>query len=138
MVRPRTPSSVVNLCSAMAARIRPFDTPLQPQISAVSGRVSGPAVSAPPASAGPKTSVSRRVETSAPSRIMSRYQAASRASPYSTAPISRSSRSTSRLWTPRAASRKTISSVVSSPVKSPAEDMSMPVTFSRVPVTEGV
>src|SRR4051794_33386531 len=65
------------------------------------------------------------------------YQALSRASPYSTAPISLSSRTTSFLCTPRQASRNTMSSVFSSPMKSPAENMSMPVTFSRVPVTAG-
>ena len=115
----------------------PLLTPLQPQISAVSGSDSTPGASPPLPTDGPNTSVSRSAEISVPLRIMSKYQALSRASPYSTAPISLSSRITSFLCTPRAASRNTMSSVFSSPMKSPAENMSMPVTFSRVPVTAG-
>ena len=71
-----------------------------------------------------------------PSRSNWKYQAPSTVSPYSTPPTSLSSLITSFLYTPPTASCSTISSVPSPPVKSPAENRSMPVTLSLVEVTE--
>src|SRR4051794_25063287 len=58
LVRARTSSTLVSFSSVMAVRMRPLETPLQPQISAVSGRFSTPE-SASPATPGPNTSPSR-------------------------------------------------------------------------------
>src|SRR3954454_2458197 len=72
LVRARTSSTLVSFNSAIAVRMRPLETPLQPQISAVSGRFStldSPSVS------GPKISASRMPEISVPLRIRSKYQA---------------------------------------------------------------
>ena len=111
LVRARTSSSVVELVLGDGGKDAALaDAVAAADFGAVRQRIHPGFASATPATAGPKTSASRIAAISVSCRIRSKYQALSRASPYSTAPISLSPRSTSRLWTPREASRNTISS----------------------------
>ncbi|MCY1557133.1 hypothetical protein D9M68_939550 [compost metagenome] len=70
------------------------------------------------------------------SRICRKYQPPSAVSPYRQAPTSTSSLITSFLYTPPIGSDRVMVSVPSAPMNSPAENRSMPVTFSLVEVTE--
>ncbi len=96
-----TDSRVVSPSLPMAPVIAPLQTPLQPQISAVSASAATADLGSWPARPSvtwrPKIRVSRMGETSSPRRIRSKYQAPSAASPNSTAPARRPSSMTSRL-----------------------------------------
>src|SRR5690606_6237332 len=134
-----TSSTVNRPCSRTALTMVPLHTPLQPQTSSVSAMVaarSWPAVPASPIAVSPKARVSRRPPIAVPSLICLKYQAPSAVSPYRQAPTRRSSRITSLRYRPAAGSDSTISSVPSPPMKSPAENRSMPVTLSLVDTAE--
>ncbi len=134
-----TSSTVNRPCSRTALTMVPLHTPLQPQTSSESAMLaarSWPPVPASPSAFSPNTSWSRRSSTPVPSLISLKYQPPSPVSPYRQAPTSLSSRITSFLYRPPAGSESTISSVPSPPMKSPAENRSIPVTLSLVEATE--
>ncbi len=139
LVCARTSSSVNSFFVVIARTMSPLHTPLQPQTSALSGRFAtlpAPATPESPTCAWPNSKLSRKSAIGVPSRNSWKYQEPSTVSPYSTAPVILLSLTTIFLYTPRAASWNSSSSVPVPPVKSPAENRSMPVTFSFVDVCE--
>ena len=85
LVTPLTSSRLVSPPSTMARVIGPLHTPLQPQISAVSGRAATAALgsrpSPPSANAWPKISTSRIAPTSSRFFRRAKYQLPSAVSP---------------------------------------------------------
>ena len=123
----------------MALQMVPLVTPLQPQTSASSGMAAAwfcPAWPPSPRLLWPSIRLLRNSATLRPSRSSWKYQLPSTVLPYRQAPTSLSSLSTSFLYCPAPGSLMTISSVPAPPMKSPAENRSMPVTFSLVEVCD--
>ncbi|MNE10211.1 hypothetical protein D3C80_1029140 [compost metagenome] len=134
-----TSSTLNRPFSWMALTMVPLHTPLQPHTSMSSGMFAvlcWPWWPTSPMVFSPNIRWSRISLMLARSRTWRKYQPPSAVSPYRQAPTRMSSLTTSFLYTPPIGSERVMVSVPSSPMKSPAENRSMPVTLSLVEVTE--